>query len=221
VDVSNAFFFEQEFQQTGAYVYRLYRAAYGNAQPFPNPETAVLPNYEVFVKDRARVVGGASLPAAQLSLANAFVARAEFTSRYPTSQTAGQFVDAILGNIQAATGANLASQRNALINLHNSNGRGSVLYRLADDNATNPINNREFIDAEYNKAFVLTQYFGYLRRDADFGGFNFWLGLVNRFPLRSPPGQNTMVCAFITSTEYQQRFSDAAPRTNQECPPAP
>ena len=55
-----------------------------------------------------------------------------------------------------------------------------MLYRLADDNVRrNPINNRAFIDAEYNRAFVATQYFGYLRRDPDIGGFLFWLGQVN------------------------------------------
>jgi subtilisin-like proprotein convertase family protein len=221
VDVSNAFFFEQEFQQTGAYVYRLYRAAYGNAQPFPNPNTPALPNHTVFVADRARVVGSASLPAAQLALANAFVQRPEFVARFPASRTAEQFVDGLLGTIQAATNVSLAAQRDALIALHNTDGRGAVLYRLADDNAANPINNRAFIDAEYNRAFVLTQYYGYLRRDADLGGFNFWLGLVNRFPLRSPVGQNGMVCAFITSAEYQQRFSAAVTRANSECPPIP
>src|SRR6267143_4729778 len=40
VDVSNAFFFELEFQQTGAYVYRLYRESFGNSQPFPNPDSS-------------------------------------------------------------------------------------------------------------------------------------------------------------------------------------
>jgi uncharacterized delta-60 repeat protein len=219
VDVSNAFFFEQEFQQTGAYVYRLYRAAYGNTQPFPNPQSATLPNYEVFVNDRARVVGGSGLAASQLALATAFAGRAEFTARYPASQTAAQFVDAVLSNIQATTGANLTSQRDALVALHGAGGRGAVMYRLAEDNqAGNPINNRAFIDAEYNRAFVITQYYGYLRRDADFAGFNFWLGVVNQFPLRSPTGQNGMVCAFITSQEYQERFSAGVTRTNQECP---
>jgi hypothetical protein len=90
------------------------------------------------------------------------------------------------------------------------------LFRLAEDNAGgNPVNNRAFIDAEYNKAFVTTQYFGYLRRDADLPGLNFWLGVVNQFPLRSPTGQNGMVCAFITSAEYQQRFNIYFTRANQ------
>ena len=40
--------------------------------------------------------------------------------------------------------------------------------------------------AEKNKAFVLMQYIGYLRRDpdsapdADFSGYNFWLGKLKR-----------------------------------------
>ncbi len=237
--VSNAFFYEQEFQQTGSYVYRLYRAAYGNAQPFPNApgdndanpycqqagcpwRASHIPAYEKFVNDRARVVGSADLAAAQLAFAGAFVQRVEFTARYPLSQTAAQFVDALLANIQAATGANLTSQRDALIAVHNTNGRGGALNRLADDNAaTNPINNRAFIDAEYSRAFVLTQYFGYLRRDPDMPGLNFWLRGVNRFPLRDATGQNAMVCAFITSAEYQTRFSLITPRTDIECPTPP
>jgi hypothetical protein len=93
------------------------------------------------------------------------------------------------------------------------------MYRIAEDaQATNPINNRAFIDAEYNRAFVATQYFGFLRRDPDFAGFNFWLNIVNGFPLRSPTGQNRMVCAFITSEEYQRRFNSYFVHTNAECP---
>jgi len=38
IAVADAFSLEPEFQQTGSYVFRLYRAAYGNSQPFPNPD---------------------------------------------------------------------------------------------------------------------------------------------------------------------------------------
>jgi hypothetical protein len=113
----------------------------------------------------------------------------------------------------------LQAQRSALITLFNSGGRGNVVYRLADDNVTtNPIDNRAFIDAEYNCAFVATQYFGYLRRDSDIGGFLFWLGQVNSAPLRNVPKQHAMVCSFITSAEYQQRFSSVVTHSNGECP---
>jgi minor extracellular serine protease Vpr len=227
ITVSNAFFFELEFQQTGAYVFRLYRAAFGNTQPFPNPrpdpnfpnEEKKLPSYQVFSRDRAKVIGGSNLAQKQLDLANAFVARPEFVAKYPASLATGaEFVDAVLANIQTDLGVNLGSQRDALITLFGSGGRGAVMYRLADDNAQNPINNRPLIDAEYNRAFVTTQYFGYLRRNPDIAGIIFWLGQVNGAPLRDLAKQNAMVCSFITSAEYQFRFSPVAPHSNTECP---
>jgi hypothetical protein len=229
VGVSNAFFYELEYQQTGSYVQRLYRAAFGNNQPNANPNADVhfpneekkMPSYAVFVADRARVVGGASLAQSQLELANAFVLRNEFVAKYPLSlATAGQFVDAVLATIQGDTGADLNAERNNLINLYNSLGRGGVMYRLADDNPqTNPINNQAFIDAEYSRSFVLGQYFGYLRRDPDIGGFLFWLGQVNGGPLRDTTKQHAMVCSFTTSAEYQFRFGPVATRNNNECSP--
>jgi hypothetical protein len=227
IDASNAFFYELEFQQTGAYVFRLYRAAFGNNQPFPDPfadplhpnEEKKLPSYAAFSVDRARVVGGANLSQGQVDLANAFVLRPEFITRYPLSLTTGdQFVDAVLAAIQSNMGVDLSSQRNALIALYAFGGRGAVLYRLADDNLQdNPINNRPLIDAEYNRAFVATQYFGYLRRDPDIGGFLFWLGQVNSAALRDVARQHAMVCSFVTSGEYQQRFSPVTSHGNQEC----
>jgi hypothetical protein len=63
---------------------------------------------------------------------------------------------------------------------------------------------------ETNKAFVLMQYFGYLRRnpddapDADFTGYNSWLTKLNQF--NGDFVQAEMVRAFITSIEYRQRF---------------
>jgi YVTN family beta-propeller protein len=220
VDVSNAFFFELEYQQTAAYVLRLYRAAYGNNQPSPNPdgsnqtEAKKLPSYATFAPDRALVIGGSSLAQSQLDLANAFVQRPEFLNKYPTSLTPAQFVDALLLNIMTDSGADLALQRDALIAL---GSRGAVLYRLADDNQTNPINNRAFIDAEYNRAFVFSQYAGYLRRDSDIGGFLFWLNQVNNAPLRDVAKQHAMVCSFITATEYQLRFGPSVTRSNRDC----
>jgi hypothetical protein len=71
-----------------------------------------------------------------------------------------------------------------------------------------------FRDAEYNGAFVLTEYFAYLRRDPEAGGYAFWLNVLNN---REPGNYRGMLCAFITSAEYQQRFSANVSRTDQEC----
>jgi hypothetical protein len=64
--------------------------------------------------------------------------------------------------------------------------------------------------AEFNRAFVLMQYFGYLRRnpndpqDADYTGYDFWLTKLNQFSGNYINAE--MVRAFITSIEYRQRF---------------
>jgi hypothetical protein len=63
---------------------------------------------------------------------------------------------------------------------------------------------------EFNKAFVLMQYFGYLQRnpddapDANLNGYNFWLTKLNQF--NGNFRQAEMVKAFITSGEYRSRF---------------
>lgn len=64
---------------------------------------------------------------------------------------------------------------------------------------------------EFNKAFVLMQYFGYLRRnpndlpDTDFAGYNFWLNKLNQFNGNFVEWE--MVKAFLVSLEYRQRFA--------------
>ena len=136
-----------------------------------------MPLYIKFKADRQLVVGGSNLAQKQLDLANDFVSRPDFLVKYPASlATADQFVDAVLATIQGDIGVDLSSERTNLINLYNSGGRGAVIYRLADDNVgTNPINNRTFIDAEYNRAFVYGEYSGFLWRNSDIPGFLFWL----------------------------------------------
>jgi hypothetical protein len=63
---------------------------------------------------------------------------------------------------------------------------------------------------EFNRAFVLMQYFGYLRRnpndapDVNFDGYNFWLNKLNQFNGDFKAAE--MVKAFLTSMEYRQRF---------------
>jgi hypothetical protein len=68
--------------------------------------------------------------------------------------------------------------------------------------------------SQYNPAFVLMQYFGYLRRDVDQGGYDFWLDVLNN---REPNNFCGMVCAFVTATEYQLRFGSVVTRSNADC----
>jgi hypothetical protein len=62
-----------------------------------------------------------------------------------------------------------------------------------------------FTRREFNRTFVYKQYIGYLRRDPDTSGFNFWLQKLNQFRGKFADAQ--MVKAFIASIEYRQRFA--------------
>jgi hypothetical protein len=205
INVSTAFFVENEFQQTGSYIYRIYKAAFGALPSAPNRANFT---YLQFISDRGRVVGGAQLDQSKTDFADAFVQRGTFASLYPNSMSAAQYVDALNTN----TGNSLTqAQRDALVNglTGGAETRGSVLRKIAE--------NQAFIDREYNASFVLTQYFDYLRRDPDQGGYDFWLNQVNRFPIRDPGAERAMVCSFITAAEYQQRFSSVVTHSNSEC----
>ena len=68
--------------------------------------------------------------------------------------------------------------------------------------------------SQYNPAFVLMQYFGYLRRNKDQRGYDFWLDVLNN---HDPNNYHGMVCSFITSTEYQLRFGSVVTRSNSDC----
>ncbi|HZB47100.1 MAG TPA: hypothetical protein VE360_17710, partial [Pyrinomonadaceae bacterium] len=80
--------------------------------------------------------------------------------------------------------------------------RATVLRKVADS--------AQFRALEFNRAFVLMQYFGYLRRDPDeapdtnLDGYNFWLSKLNQFDGDFVRAE--MVRAFINSIEYRQRF---------------
>ncbi|MGI8655302.1 MAG: S8 family serine peptidase [Pyrinomonadaceae bacterium] len=190
VSVSAAFFIEQEFQESGNYVYRLYKGTL-NRRPI----------FTEFNADRSQVVGGTGLAASKQALADAWVARPEFTQKYGQNPTPDQLVDALIASIKTTTGntVDLSSQRQTYLSeLQSGASRGQVVRELIEQQA--------FQQAEFNRAFVLMQYFGYLRRDPDQGGYDFWLGiLTNKLPNDSS-GYRAMVKAFMTSIEYRARF---------------
>jgi hypothetical protein len=74
--------------------------------------------------------------------------------------------------------------------------RAQVLRAIAESGEMNA--------REFTRAFVTMEYFGYLRRDPDTAGFNFWLNKLNSF--NGDFIQAEMVKAFISSSEYRQRF---------------
>jgi Tol biopolymer transport system component len=215
IGVSGAFFVENEFQETGYVVYRMHRAAHGVTQIPCIDENGnscgVLfqPNitFSRFLTDRAQLIGGPGLPQSTINFANNFVQRPEFLQTYPATMTPAEFVNKLFDTAEL-TGPENAPRRQAAIEalINGSRTRAQVLLDLIEIS--------EFKTREYNFAFVLMQYFGYLRRDPDLGGYSFWLNVLNN---RVPGNYRSMICAFLTSTEYQQRFGSAITRTNMDC----
>lgn len=206
-NVSAAFFLSIEFQQTGYLVYRAYKAAFGNVAGTPVPV-----RFQQFFPDtqeigRGLVVGAQNweqqLEANKQAFLLRFVQRPEFLARYPVTLSPTQFVDAL--NASAGGVLDATERRNLIEELsanNNSAGRASVLRKVAEDAG--------LVQQELNRAFVLMQYFGYMRRnpndppDTDFTGYNFWLTKLDDFNGDHIAAE--MVKAFITSIEYRRRF---------------
>jgi hypothetical protein len=84
----------------------------------------------------------------------------------------------------------------------NAKTRAQVLRAIAE--------HANVLSGEFNRAFVLMQFYGYLRRnpsdpqDTDYTGFDFWLTKLNEANGNYINAE--MVKAFIISSEYRQRF---------------
>ena len=135
-----------------------------------------------------------------------FVQRTRFTSAYPTSMTPAVFVDTLFANAGVVPSSSdrvtAISEFGSALATENVAARAHAL-RLVAENST-------FAQQEFNRAFVLMQYFGYLRRNPDdapdgsLSGYNFWLDKLNQFDGNFVSAE--MVKAFITSGEYRRRF---------------
>jgi uncharacterized repeat protein (TIGR01451 family) len=220
VSVSASFFLSIEFQQTGYLVERLYKTAYGDTNGNSNIGGAhqlLIPivRFNDFLTDtqlvRQGVVVGQSgwetvLETNKQNFIAQFVQRSGFNTAFPTSMTPAQFVDKLnlnagnaLSTTERATAINLFGNATDTSNL---TARAQALRLVAED--------QDLVNAEFNHAFVLMQYFGYLRRnpndapDNDYSGYDFWLTKLNQFNGNYIDAE--MVKAFITSIEYRQRF---------------
>ncbi len=200
VSVSAAFFLSIEFKETGYFAYRLYRASYGRA-PARSGE---------FMLD-SRVLGdgvvvGADgwagrLAANRRAFLEAWTQRQAFKERF-AGFTDWWFVETLFNNMNVTP---TEARRQALLaKLGAGTSRAEVLAEVIED--------EQFNKQEIDRAFVLMQYFGYLRRnpndppDSDLTGYNHWLGKLNEFGGDYEKAE--MVKAFLSSTEYRGRFGN-------------
>jgi Tol biopolymer transport system component len=215
INVSAAYFLSIEFQQTGYLVYRTYQAAYGN---LPNAPVPI--KFAEFLPDTQQIGQGVIvnqpgweqlLETNKQNFFSAFVQRSRFTSAYPTSLAPDQFVDQLFVNAGVTPAvkdrADAINEFGGAMTTDDVAARARTLRRIAE-NAT-------LAQQEFNRAFVLMQYFGYLRRNPNdapeqglnFDGYNFWLTKLNQFNGDFRTAE--MVKAFLLSTEYRQRFAPA------------
>jgi hypothetical protein len=213
VNTSAAFFLSIEFQNTGFLAHRINKAAFGNlsGKPVPVTRSRFLSDTQEIADTPAQVVVGQDdweqqLEANKVAFTQEFVTRGAFISLYPTTLSPAHFVDALFLNAGITPST---SDRQAAVGEFGSasdTADASARARALRDVAENPA----FTSAEFSRAFVLMQYFGYLRRDpnatpdSDFSGYNFWLNKLNQFGGNFQNAE--MVKAFLSSTEYRQRF---------------
>lgn len=212
INVSAAFFLSIEFQETGYLVYRTYKAAYGSI-----PDTPVPLTFNEFLPDTQRISQGVivnatgweqQLDANKNAFFLDFISRLRFRNDYPNTMTPAQFVDLLFS--RAAVTPSKTDRDAALaefgsaVDTANTDARRRALRRVSE--------NSILAQQERNPAFVLMQYFGYLRRNPNaapepglnFDGFHFWLGKLNQFNGNFINAD--MVQAFIVSSEYRGRF---------------
>ena len=201
VDISTNLLIENELSATGVFLYGLYSAGLGR-----------LPRFAEFESDRAAILNQkGELEAIRSALTSAFVERPEFKRRFPSTMKPAEFVDSLIASLVQSAGVDFGSERSLLIGLldDTANGRAAVLTRLASD--------QRVADAHYNHALVAYQYFTYLKRSPDDAGYNTWVNTLKSKPLRDADAARSMVCTFINSAEYQNRFGMLVTHTNREC----
>lgn len=189
IAVAAAFSRSTEYlENKGFFLIRFYRAALGRR-----------PTYQEFVRDLQRLTVATDPEVAPRRDAYTveFTQREEFRDRYNSLSN-----EAFVNRLYNTTNFTLTpAARNQIVADLNSNlrSRAQVLRELVD----NPI----FFAQEFNAGFVLSQYFGFLRRDPDEEGFQNFLRILNT----TPGDVRTVVANFVNSTEYRLRFGVPAP----------
>jgi uncharacterized delta-60 repeat protein len=208
INVSAAFFLSAEFQETGFYAIRLQRVAFGRKSEV----AATRISYRQFIHDARQVgegviVGQAGfeqrLEANRQAYAESVVSGPAFAARFPASLTAAQYVDALYNSAGVTPTAAERQDAVTAFGAGGTAGRVAALRKVVESASVR--------NAEFNAAFVLMQYFGYMRRspteapDIDDTGYQFWLSKLNQFNGNFVRAE--MVKAFLSSAEYRNRFA--------------
>jgi choice-of-anchor B domain-containing protein len=196
INVSAAFFLSIEFQETGYLAFRLQKSSFGT-----------MPSFAGFTSDAKQVgqdvvVGRQGweqqLEANKRAFVEAWVQRPAFVAEFPAGMSAQDYVTKLF---QRAGVSPTITEFQAAVDAYGTGdvqGRANALRAVVESHTVTL--------AHKNPAFVLMEYFGYLRRDPDPEGYEFWLTKLNQFNGNFVAAE--MVKAFISSAEYRQRFGN-------------
>lgn len=121
------------------------------------------------------------------------MAKADYLAIYPASLTNEQFVDKLIqqSGLTSLNAAQLKADLNS-----NAKTRQQILRQAVES--------QEMSNRVFTEAWVVMQYFGYLRRDGAASEYQAWLDVLNANPTK----WRQMINGFVNSTEYHQRFGD-------------
>jgi uncharacterized repeat protein (TIGR01451 family) len=181
IEVSSGFFRSAEFQQRGYFIYRFYSVL------------GRIPLHSEFIPDLSKVSGfltDEQLEANKVAFVQEFLNRPAFANKY-ANHDPGVFV---FGMLQAVGMTDHPSRPRWVDDLTFSRTtRAQVLRELVES--------PEVFNKYYNEAFVIMQYFGYLRRTADASYLN-WIQTMNQ----TNGDYRIMINGFMNSSEYRRRF---------------
>jgi len=183
-----------EFPRTSFFVHRLYKASHGR-----------LPRMAEFMED-VRALGRGVFRGARgweqrleenrRAFLTGWEAREEFVRAFH-EKSGEEFVGALLSNAGVEMGAGERARLAREID-SGAASRGAVLGRVVEDEG--------FMEREYDTAYVLVHFFGYLGRDPeappdrDLSGLDFWRGSLGR-----TGDHRALSRAFLNSEEYKKR----------------
>jgi hypothetical protein len=191
IHVSEAFFKSDEFGNRGYFVWRFYPISFANVPGVDPPGAGHKPEFQEFIPDLQNVSGFltvAELEAAKEQFAINFTQRPAFVALYGSLNNA-DFVNTLCNT----AGVTLANQQALIDSLSNGATRAQVLRQIAES--------PEVFNKYYSEAFVVMQYFGYLRRNPDALYFE-WIKVLDA----NPSDSRHMIEGFVNSIEYRHRF---------------
>lgn len=182
IEVSAGFFRSPEFQERGYFIYRFYSTL------------GRIPSYNEFMPDFAKISGFLSeqeKEANKAAFVNEFMSRGEFEVMYLFLSEPASYVNALLQTLGLPNHPNKGAWITGLNN--GTMTRAQVLRSMVES--------AQVYNKYYNEAFVVMQYFGYLRRDPDILYLE-WIKTMNR----TGGDYRSMINGFVNSAEYRQRF---------------